>query len=95
MRHMIGKGKPEPDIYIKACEILGLAPFECLALEDSPNGILAACRAGMKAVMIPDLILPDNEIRKLICAEVPSLLQVIELLDNPGRILRGGANSYK
>jgi HAD superfamily hydrolase (TIGR01509 family) len=78
---MIIKGKPEPDIYLKACEMLGLTPPECLALEDSPNGILSAYRAGMKPVMIPDLIEPDDELRRTIYAEVPTLSHVIPLLE--------------
>lgn len=72
--------KPAPDIYLKACEILRLAPFECFALEDSPNGIRSACGAGMKPVLIPDLVEPDEEIRNMAYAEVPSLFAVIELL---------------
>lgn len=42
-----GKGKPAPDIFLKAAEKLGIAPEECLVLEDSHNGILAGKRAGM------------------------------------------------
>ena len=81
---MVKRGKPEPDIYLKACEILRLAPAECLALEDSPSGILAAHKAGMKVVMIPDLIHPDDEIRKLVHSEVPDLFHVMKLLNNSG-----------
>ncbi len=78
---MVKKGKPEPDIYLKASELLGLAPADCLALEDSPNGILSAHRAGIRPVMIPDLIEPDDALRKIIFAEVPTLSHVIELLN--------------
>lgn len=77
---MIERGKPEPDIYLKACEIIGVAPNECLALEDSPMGILSAYRAGMKPVMIPDLLQPDEGTNSLLFAKVPTLLDVIELL---------------
>ena len=52
---MVKNGKPAPDIYLKASELLNLDPSECLALEDSPNGILSAYRAGCRPVMIPDL----------------------------------------
>lgn len=77
---MIKKGKPEPDIYLKACEILELPADECLAFEDSPNGILAAHRAGMKPVMIPDLIEVNREIENLLYAKLATLSEAIGLL---------------
>ncbi|HZK70609.1 MAG TPA: HAD family phosphatase [Clostridia bacterium] len=79
---MIERGKPEPDIYLKASKIIGVAPNECLALEDSPIGILSAYRAGMKPVMIPDLVMPNEETNKLLYAKLPTLFDVIELLNN-------------
>jgi len=77
---MIERGKPEPDIYLRASEIIGVSPDECLALEDSPMGILSAYRAGMSPVMIPDLLLPDEGTASLLYAKLPTLLDVIELL---------------
>lgn len=77
---MIERGKPEPDIYLRASEIIGVNPNECLALEDSPMGILSAYRAGMKPVMIPDLLQPDEETNSLLYAKLPTLLDVIALL---------------
>lgn len=77
---MIKHGKPAPDIYIKACEILGLEPSECIALEDSLLGIISAHSAGLAAVMIPDLIQPNENIDKLLYAKVPTLLGVPDLL---------------
>lgn len=84
---MIKRGKPEPDIYLRAVEILGAIPDECIALEDSPPGILSAYRAGIKPVMIPDLIEPDEHINKLLYAKLPSLFDVINLLKplHPGK----------
>ena len=73
--------KPAPDIYLKACESIHTNPGECLALEDSPIGILAAHRAGMKPVMIPDLVQPDEETKKLLFSQLSTLLDVIDLLD--------------
>ncbi len=46
--------KPAPDLYLKALESLGLPADECLAFEDSPNGVLAAQRAGIKVVGVPN-----------------------------------------
>ena len=43
---MVENGKPMPDVYLLACKELGEAPGSCVALEDSPNGILSAWRAG-------------------------------------------------
>lgn len=45
-------GKPEPDIFLKAAQMLGVAPAECIVFEDAPFGIEAAGRAGMRAVAV-------------------------------------------
>mgnify|MGYP001176825428 CR=1 FL=1 len=78
---MLEKSKPDPDIYLKAADALNIAPQECMALEDSPNGLTSAYRAGMKTVMIPDLIAPNAELEKMLFACVPSLNDVIPLLE--------------
>ena len=77
---MVKNGKPEPDIYLAAAESLGLKPEECMALEDSPNGILSAYRAGCVPVMVPDLDLPKEETKKLLYAQVADLSEVCRLL---------------
>lgn len=59
---MITKGKPNPDIFLKAAELLGLQPQECIVVEDSPAGIKAAYAAGMKAVLVPDQAAITQEI---------------------------------
>lgn len=79
---MVENGKPQPDIYLKACEELGLSPEQCIALEDSPNGILSAYRAGCKPIMIPDLSEPDDDTKKLLLARLDSLDKVIDFLEN-------------
>lgn len=53
---MVGAKKPEPILYLAACEALGILPEKSVAFEDSPNGILAAKRAGMTAVAIPNSV---------------------------------------
>lgn len=50
----LGKWKPEPDIYIYTCGKLGLAPSECIAVEDSDCGLQAATGAGCKVVYLID-----------------------------------------
>ena len=72
--------KPAPDIYLMACAELGERPEDCMALEDSRNGILSASRAGLKAVMIPDQWQPDAATQALLYAQCERLDEVIALL---------------
>ena len=76
----VPNGKPEPDIYLYGAASLNLRPEECLALEDSPTGILSACRAGCLPVMIPDQDQPDENTISLLYARADSLSDVISLL---------------
>lgn len=57
---MVVNGKPEPDIYMYAINQLGLTPEECIAVEDSPNGVKSAVAAGANVIMIPDLAQPTQ-----------------------------------
>ena len=77
----VPQGKPEPDIYLRAAEVLGLEPGNCLALEDAPAGILSACRAGCFPVMIPDLEGPDDATLPLLYARADSLTDIIDLIE--------------
>lgn len=77
---LIKEGKPSPDIYLYACEQLGRRPDECMAVEDSPNGVKSAYAAGCKVVMVPDLTQPDEELNKMLYAKVDSLLEIDTLL---------------
>ena len=77
---MIQNGKPAPDIYLKACEELGVKPEEAIAVEDSINGIIAAGRAGTYPVMVIDLIKPKPEIDpyvKKIYEDITCLKEII------------------
>jgi HAD superfamily hydrolase (TIGR01509 family) len=58
-------GKPHPEPFLTAADLLGVPPQLCIALEDSHNGIRAASGAGMMTIMVPDLIEPTDEIRQL------------------------------
>ena len=78
--HMVEEGKPSPHVYRYACEQLGLSPENCIAVEDAPNGVLSAYRAGCKVVMVPDLTQPDEELSKLLYAKKDHLLEILELL---------------
>lgn len=73
--------KPAPDVYLVAAERLGVDPAQCIAVEDSFNGVRAGAGAGMHVVMVPDYNEPTDEIREL-CAEVlPSLTEFPTALD--------------
>lgn len=55
--------KPDPEIYLKACKSIGIAPENCAAIEDSPNGIKSAHAAGLYTIMVPDKIQPTEELK--------------------------------
>ena len=78
---MVERSKPEPDIFLKACESLSIDATEAYAIEDSYNGIRAAFRAGMKPIMVPDLAEPTEEMEKLACCILASLFEVMEYLN--------------
>lgn len=58
-----GVGKPEPDVYLRACADLGADPAHAVALEDSAHGVSAAKAAGMVAVAVPSRITQHNDFR--------------------------------
>ena len=70
--------KPEPDIFLRAMEVLGrqLKPENCFVIEDSFNGIRAAHAAGMRPIMVPDLLQPTDEIRGMAEQVLPDLYAV-------------------
>ncbi len=55
-RDQVANAKPAPDLYLAVLECLGVGASEAVAIEDSPNGILAAKRAGLRCVAIPNSI---------------------------------------
>jgi HAD superfamily hydrolase (TIGR01509 family) len=55
-RDDVANAKPEPDLYVAVIECLGVHASEAIAIEDSPNGVLAAKRAGLRCVAIPNSI---------------------------------------
>ena len=75
---MVKNGKPEPDIYITASDELGLIPEECVAFEDSPNGIKSAYSAGCKVIMIPDLTQPDEVVKPMLSGVYESLDKAVD-----------------
>ncbi len=79
--NLVTHSKPNPEIYLKACELLGVKPEETFAVEDSYNGIRAASAAGMKVIMVPDMQPPTKETDELIYAKFDSLLDFMNYLD--------------
>ncbi len=85
-RAIVAKGdyanpKPEPDAFLAAASQLGVPPAECLALEDSYNGVRAAVAAGMTTVMAPDVLPATDEMCALCVVVVGDLSEVIALID--------------
>lgn len=77
---MTSKGKPNPDIYLKTAQLLEADVKDCLVIEDSHSGILAAHRAGMDVAMVIDLVEPNEEIEKICCKIYHKLDDILEIL---------------
>jgi len=78
---MVAHSKPAPDIFLKAAEACNTAPSACLALEDSNPGAEGAWRAGMRVIVIPDLVPPTDITSKQAYAICDSLYDVCEMLN--------------
>lgn len=75
----VAHGKPEPDVYLLAAERLGVLPADCLAIEDSTNGIRAAIAAGMKTIAVPNPVFPPaEEVLAQAALVLPNLLMLNE-----------------
>jgi beta-phosphoglucomutase len=76
--------KPAPDIFLKAADLLGTRPAECLVLEDAEKGVLAAYYAGMRCIAVPNKHTRHHDFSKAtrVCASLseitPELLQSLE-----------------
>lgn len=78
----VARGKPAPDIYLEAARRLEVAPGACIALEDSDAGVLAASRAGMCALLIPDWTRPCD-------AAIRSAFRVLDSLEEAHDVVAG------
>lgn len=76
-----GRGKPEPDVYLKAAAGLGLKPEECIGVEDSVAGLKSITAAGSVRVLIPDLLPYDERYQGLVDYCLPDLTHVCALVD--------------
>lgn len=77
----VKRGKPYPDIFLKACEKVGEKPENCLVLEDSEAGVHAAYAAGIPVICIPDLKQPNQQMKEETTEILSSLYQVIDYLE--------------
>lgn len=77
---MVQNSKPAPDIFIRACKCLGTDPARSFAVEDSHNGIRSAESAGLRPIMVPDLVPVTEEMEQLTEVILPSLADVKQYL---------------
>jgi len=70
------QGKPHPAVYLRTAKLLGCQPDECLAIEDSPNGVRSAVAAGMACIAIPDPAAADDPAFELAHEELHSLAEI-------------------
>jgi HAD superfamily hydrolase (TIGR01509 family) len=76
----VARGKPYPDLFLRAAKDLGTSGDQCIALEDSYNGVRAAHAAGIRVIMVPDLLPPTAEMTDLSDAIMPDLFAVLDAL---------------
>lgn len=76
----VTRSKPDPEIFEKAAEALGMPPGRCLVLEDSPNGVRAGAAGGFVTVMVPDMDPPTPELAALYTACARDLNEVLAWL---------------
>lgn len=74
--------KPNPDIFLKVAKKINIDCEKCLVLEDSKAGVIAANRANMNVINVPDLKEPDEEVKKISLKIFSDLIQVKEFLES-------------
>ena len=77
---IVANGKPAPDIYEHACQLLSVKPYEAIGVEDSINGIKSSHAAGLYTIMVIDLIQPNDEVKDMADQIYDSLFELKELL---------------
>lgn len=77
----VENGKPAPDIFLKTAQLLGTSPEDCFVFEDSENGIIAAHKAGMKCIGVPDMVQFSGQVRALMFKELVSLDEAIPIFE--------------
>ena len=77
----VTRSKPDPEIFLLACDALGVKPEDAVGLEDSFNGVRACKASGLFTIMVPDIIQPDDEMKGLADVILPSLEAVQDFLN--------------
>ena len=93
----VERGKPEPDIFLRAAKAIGVNPSEAVVVEDSINGIKAGYAADMRVVHIPDTIAIGDDIRKLtymVCGDLNGLIDVVESINKPAINRKNVINAF-
>ena len=80
------ESKPRPEIYLKAIDPFPLSKEQILAFEDSDNGILSACNAGLRVIHIPDLAYVSKETKEKCFAIFSDLTECIPLIEKMNSI---------
>jgi HAD superfamily hydrolase (TIGR01509 family) len=86
-RDEVARGKPHPDVHLKAMSALGVDAPNCLILEDSFNGVRAAHATGAMVIMVPDVVTPTAEIAALCAGVASDLHQVREIIQRDATTL--------
>lgn len=76
------KSKPNPDIYLKAISPYKFKMEEILVFEDSNNGILSGCAAGLNVVYVPDVAIITKDTQKKVFATIDNISEAIKLINN-------------
>lgn len=76
----VTNGKPDPEVFLKACQKLNVLPSEAIVLEDSEAGIQAAANANIKVICIPDMKYPEPQYEKLTYKLLDDLSKVIPII---------------
>ena len=86
----VARVKPAPDIFLKTAENLGVAPSQCLVLEDAEKGVIAAHSAGMRCIAVPTSLTRHHDFSKatLVCASLAEVsLELIRNLESSSTAL--------
>lgn len=78
---MVQFGKPHPEIFLKAAELAGAKPEDCIAVGDSPADVLSAHNAGMEVILVPDLAKNDEKTRSLCFKVLDSFEHVTDAIE--------------
>jgi HAD superfamily hydrolase (TIGR01509 family) len=76
----VSHSKPAPELFLLASQRLGIAPADCLVLEDSEAGVRAARAAGMDVIMVPDLVPPSPEVASMATRVCKTLREVVRFI---------------